>query len=734
MVGTGGKVNPSARLLYPDDLDWVDAITRLGFRQNYDLNYMGGTDKSDYYVSVGYLEEEGFIENSDFERFSGRANVNFQATDWLKTGLNMSATTSKGNQAQVGGSSSFVNPIRFTRGVAPIYPMYQHDPVTGAYILDDNGNRIYDLDDNRPSGASGGRHILAEIDWNQDLDEITSLSARTYFDIKLMQDLTLTVNASFDQRHWYTTDFENKFVGDGAPGGRANRNYNRRTSVGFNQLLNYTKSFDLHNLKVLLAHESGELKINNLFGSRSQLIADGNTELINFVTTTSLESVTDALTEEGYFSRVNYDYDGTYFLSASYRTDGSSKFSSDTRWGNFWSLGGAWRMEKEPFIQNLGWIDNLKFRASYGEVGNNSGISFYAYQGLYDLGYNNLSSSGFLQATLEANDLEWETSASYDVAFEFGLFGGLNGTIEYYNRESSNLLFDVPLPLSSGSSSIPKNIGTMYNRGFELSVDYDVIRKDDFKWNVGLVAATIENEFTKLPQEEIINGSKKLMVGRSIYDFWLKDWYGVDPSDGAALYTPTDEALEANGSDIRTVDGNSLTTNQSNAKFHYAGTAVPDLTGAISNSIKYKNFNLGFLFTYQIGGKSIDYNYQGIMSSGGYGTSKSVDILGRWQQPGDITNIPRMDASQTTNFNATSDRWLVDASYLNLKSVNFSYKLQDNFTDKMGMSNARLYLSAENLVSINARKGLNIQQNFQGTTSNVYTPSRVVTLGLNVKF
>ncbi|MDD7884674.1 SusC/RagA family TonB-linked outer membrane protein [Flavivirga sp. 57AJ16] len=734
IVGTDGKINPNAKLLY-HDTDWTDAITRLGVRQNYDINYQGGTDKSDFYVSLGYLDEEGYIIKSDFERFSGRINANYKANDWLKTGLNLFATTSIGNQAQTASTqnASFVNPARFTRRIGPIYPIYRHD-AAGNFILDDNGNRLYELDDNRPSGASGGRHILAEIDYNMDVDEITSLGGKTYFDINFTKDLMLTVNASWDQRHWYTTDFENKLVGDGSPDGRASRTYNRRTTLGFNQLLKYNKSFGNHNFKLLAAHESVQIKVNNFTGTRTQLIADGNTELINFVTTTNLSSLTDVLRDESYFGRLNYDYDGKYFLSASYRTDGSSKFAKDVRWGEFWSLGGAWRLEREPFIANIDAINLLKLRGSYGELGNNSGIGWYAYQGLYDLGFNNQSESGFLQASLEAPLLEWETSESYDIALEFGLWNRLNGTIEYYNRESANLLFDVPLPLSSGSEDIPKNVGTLFNKGFEMSLNYDVIKNDHFDWTFGINATTINNEFTKLPQEEIINGSKKLMVGHSIYDYWLKDWYGVDPADGAALYTANEDAIAANGSDIRIIDGHTLTTNQANAAFHYAGTAVPDLMGAISNSLRYKSFNLSFLFTYQIGGESIDYNYQDIMSSGGYGTAKSIDILNRWQQPGDITNVPRLDASQTTNFDATSDRWLVDASYFNMKRINFSYNLPSNFINTVGINTAQLYLSAENVFSINSRKGLNIQQNFSGTTSNVYTPSRIVSLGLNVKF
>ena len=328
IVGTDGQLNSSARLLYPDDLDWVDAITRVGFRQNYDMSFQGGTDKGDYYVSLGYLDEEGYILNSDFNRISGRANLNYQATDWLKTGLNIAASTSKGNQAQATSAqtSSFVNPIRFSRNIGPIYNIYQHDP-SGAYILDELGERVYDLDAQRPSGASGGRHIVAEIDWNKDVDEITSLNGKTYLDIKLMKDLTLTLNAGYDYRQFYNTSYENKFVGDGAPGGRASRNFTRRTTYSYSQLLNYAKTFnEKHNFKVLAGHESIDYTVNYFYGSRNFQIADGNTELINFVNTLNLYSYEDKLTDESYFGRVNYDFDGKYFLSASFRSDGTSKF------------------------------------------------------------------------------------------------------------------------------------------------------------------------------------------------------------------------------------------------------------------------------------------------------------------------------------------------------------------------------------------------------------------------
>lgn len=738
IVGTNGMLNPNAKLLYPDDLDWLNEIMRTGYRQNYDISYQGGDSKADYYVSLGYLDEKGYILNSDFQRLSGRANVNFKATNWFKTGLNISGSTSKAQQAQTGSSNSYVNPIRFTRQMGPIYPVHEHDPVTGDYILDDNGDKIYDIYDNRPSGASTGRHIVAEIMWNTDDDEITSLSAKTYGEITFTPGLTLTLNASIDQRHFYEAGFENKLVGDGAPGGRANRNYYRRTVKNYNQLLNYTKSFKSHSLKALLAHESYSYTNNVFSGYRTQIIADGNTELINFVTTTGLDSYTDTYRSEGYFGRLDYDYDGKYFVSGSYRRDGSSKFSEDNRWGDFWSVSGAWRLDEENFIRNLAWVDMLKLRASYGELGNDSGIDNYAYQALYALDWNNQSESGYVQDKLQADALVWESNNSFDVGLEFGMFNKMFGTIEFYHRISDNLLFGVPLPVSSGIDEQDKNIGTLYNQGIEFSISYDLIDNNDFKWNINANATTMHNEFTKLPGDEpgepaeIINGSKKLMVGHSIYDYWLKEWVGVDPDDGSGLYRA--DTYAADDSNIRIMGTDTLTVDQNNARYHYAGTAIPDVYGAVTNTFNYKNFEFGFMFTYQIGGEVLDYNYQSIMSAGGYGSSKGLDILDRWQNPGDETDVPRMDVGQETNFNATSSRWLTDASFLNLRQVTLSYNIPKTAISRIGMSSGRVYVSGENLWLLNARKGMNVQQNFSGTTSNVYTPSRVITLGLNVKF
>ncbi len=729
IVGTDGLINPNASLLY-NDFDWEDAVTRTGIRRNVDFNYLGGNENIDYFSSFGYLKEEGYLINSDFERFSGRVNVNAQVSDWLKVGGNFAGTFSNGNQSQLGGSNSFRNAFRFTRGMGPIYPIYAHDPVTGAFILDENGNRVFDLDDNRPSGASTGRHVIVERQNDVDFDEITTLNLKTFADISLMENLSLRVNLSYEDENYYNTFFWNKIIGDGAPDGLGFKQYVRTKRIGFNQLLNYMWSFDDHNFEFLVGHENQELTIDDLNGTRTVQIADGNLELINFVNTTELVSQVDGETEDSYFGRVNYNYNQKYYLSGSIRRDGSSRFDRVKRWGTFWSVGASWIIDKEPFMDGNDWVDLLKLRAAYGTVGNKQGIGFYASQALFALDNNNQSEPGILRSSLGAPDLEWEKIGSYSVALEFGFFNRLRGTLEYYNRESIDLIFDVPVAPSNGTPNEKKeNIGTLVNKGLELSLSYDIINKSDLRWNVTVNAATLENEFSKLPQDEVINGTKKLTVGKGLFDYWIRDWYGVDPADGSGLYVADDP--DASG--VRTINGIAVTPFSSNAKFHYAGSVIPDVSGSFTTDLKYKNVSLKALFVYQIGGENLDFNYAGIMDAGSYGEAKHVDILRRWQNPGDVTDVPRMDAGLSSQWSATSDRWLIDASFLNLRQITIGYDFSDSVVEKLGLKALSAYASAENVFSINERKGFNIQQEFSGNTSNVFTPARVITFGLNLK-
>lgn len=743
IVGTDGKLNPNASLRYAEDLDWEKALQRTGSRGDYNVNFNGNSEKSDYLISLGYVKEKGFVMKSDFQRVTGRINLNTQPLKWFRTGINANGSFITSNQANTDGSTSFVNPFNFARYLGPIYPIHAHDPTTGAYLLDDNGNKMYDLGNMtayglkaRPSGAIPGRHVIAETEYNNNNFKRNNLSVRTFGEVSFLRDFKFTTNVSVDITNTLFGTYDNTTVGDGAPAGRASRENQMRVGFTVNELLNYGHSFGKHRVEALAGHENYDLTRDYLYGSRQNIILDaGNSELINFTTTNTLYSYQVKYRTEGYLSRVNYSFDDKYYLSASFRRDGTSRFSEDLRWGNFWSIGGAWRMDGENFIKNITWIDLLKVRASYGVVGNdmlldaNGNAIYYAWQALYDP-YSNANEPGMLQSTI-GSKLQWEQNKTYDVGVDFGIFKQrITGSVEYFHRQSGNLLFSVPLPLSSGVTEQYANIGTMYNRGFEVNIGADVVKTRDFKWRVDVNATTYKNKVTKLPRKEIITGTKKLSEGHGMYDYWLREYKGVNEANGAPLYRA---ATFGDTTTWVTKAGDTVTTNVNNARYHYAGSAIPDVYGGITNTFNYKNFELSFLVSYQLGGKVYDANYASLMHQSTYGTALHKDALKRWQKAGDVTNVPRMDANETTNLaGSNSDRWLASASFLNLRRVSLGYTLPKRITSGMHLAAVNVFASGENLALFSARKGMNITQSFTGVTSNGYVPSRIVTLGINV--
>lgn len=739
IVRTDGTLNPNAKLLYADDLDWAAPIERLGQRQEYSVGLTGSNDKSNYYASFGYLNEKGFLKNSDQNRFMGRLNATAQPLNWFRAGINMSGTLTGSSRSGLSASTRIENPFFFARTIGPIYPVYLHNPATGEYILDATGKRIYDQGAAmgpglplRPGAAYGGRHSIQENELDREMYSRNYTGARSFAEISFLKNFKITANISADITNFNNSIYSNNVIGPNAPAGLATKENVRTTSYTFNQLLNYTKSFDLHNLSVLAGHENYSRKIETSETSRTSQIVANNYELDNFAVVTSATSFIDNYRVESYLSRLNYNFDGKYFLSASLRADGNSRFHPDRRWETFYSLGLAWRIDRESFMANNKIVNSLRLRASYGRVGNDAGIGYYPYQALYALGFNNGTEPGIRQSNVPNTDITWEGQKSIDAAVEFGIFKNrITGTVEYYNRISDDLIFDVPLPLSLGGYSVFKNIGALVNKGWELQLSGDVIKRQAFTWNIGLNASTLKNEITRMPADrpEIVeSGSfRKLAVGRSIYDYWMYEFKGVDPSDGMSLYGANNTSLASN----IIKGGDTLTKLQSNAKFVYSGSAIPDFYGSLTTRLSYKGLEFSALFSYQIGGKIYDAPYASLMHNGTYGTAWHRDILRAWQKPGDETDVPRLLNGEV---NVISNRYLTDASFLSVRSVGLSYNLPKEWIAKINARGARIYVNGENLHWFSARKGMNVQQSFTGITSNVYVPAKTFTLGLNVDF
>ncbi len=731
IVSTDGTLNPAAQLLWQGDLDWQKYVERQGSRQEYSISYNGGNDKSTYYGSIGYLKEEGFIIKSHQQRFMGRLNLTTQPQKWIRTGINLAGTFANSNNARVASSTRLDNPFYVLKNMGPIYPVHEHDLFTGEYLLDGEGNRIHDYGAARPGLAFGGKHIVAETQLSNDTYDRNFFSGRTFIDLNFTEHLTFTTNLSADYTDSYTSVYGNNIIGNDAPGGSSLKQTDRARSVTFNQLLNYNRSFGSHTFGVLVGHESYDLYLSGVSAERrGQVVAD-NYELTNFATITGAGSSVDMHRLESFLSRVNYDYNERFFVSGSYRRDGNSRFKREYRWDDFYSLGVAWRLDRETFLRPIGWIDALKLRSSYGRVGNDAGVGYYPYQALYALGFNNANEPGIRQSSLPNDDITWEGQKTMDVGIDFGLFNSrVTGTVEYYHRNSDDLIFAVQLPLSLGGYFVQRNIGSMVNRGLEVQLNGEVVRTAGFSWNLGLNVSTLTNEITRMPpgQPEIISGSKKLMVGHSIFDYWMLDGQGVDPATGDELWRA--DVYDEDDSFVR-APGDTVTNNSNNARYAYSGSAIPDVFGSITNRFRFRGFELSVLLTYQLGGKIYDASYAGIMHRGTYGVALHEDALRAWKNPGDITDVPRMQDGAP---NIVSNRWLVDASFLNLRNVTLSYQVPEALLSRFNATGARVFVSGENLHWFSARKGMNVQQTFTGVTSNAYMPARTISVGLNLNF
>lgn len=723
-----GTINPNAKIRHADDLDWREVISQQGLRNEYNLSIYGGSDKSDFFTSLGYLKERGYIMKSDFERATARIKVNSQVTKWFKVGANI-ATNFTRSQESIENSGLNENPFYIDLLSGPIYYVHLHDPITGDYILDNNGQKIPDNGDTRPLFTS--RNILMETRNNINRLQRNVLNSRFYGTVNVNKNLSLTANVAFDVNNYQMLVFDSPEIGDSRGKGRT---YDTRSTSKYftaNQLLNYNRTFDRHSIGVLAGHEYYQYQYDYIRGRKEVQTVDGSIQLDNFSQFLDILGNQDNYKLESYFGRIEYDLDKKYFFSSSFRNDISSKFHPDNRSAKFYSVSAGWQISNEEWF-NVPFIDNLKLRGSWGQVGSDKAMGYYAYHSLYNFGntYNFGDEAGLrMQGVVGNPNIKWETTENSDIALEFGLFNGrLNGEIEAFHRYTKDLLFQRPVPSSSGNSSVNDNIGAMLNRGLEISLHGDIIRSKDFKWNLAVNMTMYKNSIKKLPQEEIISGTKKYSIGVSMYEFWLRDWYGVDENTGQELYY-TSNLNNANS--FINDKGDTVTTLASQAKYNYFGSVIPKVYGGITNTFSYKNFTLSTLFTYQIGGKVFDNDYQSLMYNGGLGRGLHVDAKNRWQKPGDVTDVPKRTLG-TTMYD--SDRFLISGTYITLRSASLAYEVPRKFLNKIQASSGRVFVTGDNLFIKSARKGLNPTQVYSGSPAYTYAPSRVITIGVNVSF
>ena len=426
-----------------------------------------------------------------------------------------------------------------------------------------------------------------------------------------------------------------------------------------------------------------------------------------------------------YFANFEYSYNQRYFVSASVRTDGSSRFHPDNRWGTFWSVGASWKAIQEDFLKDVQWLSNLTLRASYGAQGNDNLGSYYAYKSYYNI-YNNLGESGVVTSRMATPDLKWESNMNLNIGLDASFFAHrLSATIEFFDRRSKDLLFALPMAGSTGFVSIDRNIGALKNVGWEFSVSGTPVKTKDWTWELAFNATTYKNEITKLPQEEIISGNKRMVVGGSVYDFYLAEWAGINPETGAPQWYRTDD----NGNRVITE-----TYSQASSSKITCGSALPDLQGGFSTRLAFRNFELSGRFAYTIGGKIYNQDKIYLLHNGNSaGRAWSTEMLNRWTPENRHTDVPRL-STVTTSWTSTSTRFLYDGTYLRMKNLMFSYDLPSQWVKKMTLASVKLYFQGENLFTVYKEQGLDPEQALNGTTYFRYPAMRTFSFGIDVKF
>jgi len=564
--------------------------------------------------------------------------------------------------------------------------------------------------------------------------KMNTMSARIGGEITFLKDFKLRLSGNTDLNNYFYTTYQNHLFADAeAVKGRSTKEYQIANSYTFNQLLSWKKLLGNNTLDLMAGHENYLYKFNNVWATRTGFTIP-TTELVAGSVAEGSSSQADEYALEGYLFQGNYDYAGKYYLSGSVRLDGTSRFYKDSRWGTFWSLGGSWRVSEENFMDGVTWVDNLKLKVSYGEQGNDNIGNYYGWQSLYSIDdRNNGNNNGAVHSQLENRELQWEKNANLNAGIEFGFLNRIRGGVEFFRRESSNLLFSVPLPQSTGISTKWQNIGTMNNTGVELQLAVDVLKVKDFLWNIDLNATHYTNEITKMPlgtdgkPQEIISGTKKLSEGHSIFDFWLREYAGVDEADGSALYYK--DKKDADGK----VTGRETTKDQNAASYYYVGSSIPKVYGGVTNNLSWKGLDLSVLITYQIDGLMYDGNWATLMHTGSFGSHWSKDILNRWQKAGDKTDVPRLQNNYTAG-TAASSRYLTDASFWSLRNVTLSYTLPTSWIRSLDMQAMKIFATGDNLGLMSKRKGMDPQQSFGGVADFTYVPSRIISFGVNVTF
>ena len=768
LIGSNGKLNPSAKLgrivenngqkylLTPDD--WMDEAYRASIRQEYNVSVSGTSGKASFLGSFGYLNDKGIIAGADMKRYTARLKADYQAKSWLKVGANFGYTNfnyNNGNSDE-GDDGSTGNLFSDAFGIAPIYPLYIRD-AQGNKMKDEHGLTMYDWGEGSVTGVTRPvnyqSNAIQQSTLNIHNSEGNAINTTGFAELRFLKDFKFTFNVGTGIDETRGTEIQNYYYGQFAPtGGYTYKTHGRTFYLNLQQILDWSKTFnDVHHLTVMLGHENFKQTSVSLAAQKSKLFSMDNWELNGAVIDgQSSSSSKSTFNTEGYFTRVLYDYDNRYFANVSYRRDASSRFHPDNRWGNFWAAGASWLINHESWFP-YSWVDMLKLKASIGSQGNDS-IGSYRYTDLYGIS-NNEGEIALAFDTKGNKDISWETNTNFNTGIDFELFGRkLIGSIEYFYRKTSDMLFFFTVPESLGYSGYYTNIGDMRNSGIELGLSYTIFNTNDLLWSVNANATHYKNKIIYLPDEYkttfmegyygYASGNKFIGEGLPLNTFRLKKYAGIDHEDGRPMWYKDKYQLDDKGDKVLDEDGNPIITGTEKTKdfdsatYYLANDPTPLFYGGFGTSLEWKGFDFAVQFTYSVGGKTYDSGYARLVGNpeGTPGYSYHKDILNAWTPENKDSDMPRF-VYQDKNTNGASDRFLVDASYLNIQNAQIGYTLPERLTRKILVNRLRIYVTCDNIYYWSHRKGLDPRYSFSGTTNfSNNSPVRTISGGINITF
>ncbi|MEG0519369.1 MAG: TonB-dependent receptor [Bacteroidales bacterium] len=649
--------------------DWMDHFTKTGTLQEYEINATGGTSKSSYYSSLSYHKNEGVYYGVDYQRFTARINADFQLLKSLKTGTKINFSYSDSNSPQM-GSLYYSNPAYAGLNILPWTPAYNEDGTHNTQINENSNanpraNAEYDEYNDKQYRMQGSMYLQ----WNP----IKKITIKT----------TNGAEGNFmDSRQLWAAETNQ---GEATLWTYRNKDYRLTTS----NTITYDDVFaDKHSLRVLVGQEA-QFDHSDYLGAKSPKVDP----LIPYPPTSSAkdDQAYFGLSEESmmsFFGILDYSFDSRYYLQASVRYDGSSLFGSENKWGLFWSVGASWNINKEKWLKDVSWLDALKLRASYGVNGNNN-ISRYRAYGIYETTqYNGFV--GMRPSRPENANLSWERNKTWNIGLDFSFLGRINGSVDFYNRLTTDMLLYQKVPQTTGFSSTLKNVGSIRNRGVEVMLEGDIIRTKDVVWNLGGNISFNRTKVLDLAGSTFLDvldprsdGSTpvRIVEGMNLYNFYIRDWYGVNPSTGDGLFWTED---------------NKLTSDRTKARYIYAGSPEPKFTGGFNTSVTWKGLTLSAFFEFSYGNKAMVGNTS-ISDGENISVNSNTIMLDYWKQPGDTGVLPKpVYGSGKTYYASYSTRFMEDASYLRIKDITLAYSLPTNILSKTKIQGVKFYVSALN--------------------------------------